>query len=220
MSRHGNGNTKSAILDSAEVLFAKGGFRGTSIRAITDAANCNTASVNYHFSNKENLYLEVFLSRWLPREKAVIQDFEKELQDLAHPTPSAIFRALAKAYIDGPLSNTERQRQRLLVVQEIANQGQAFELIMEQINYPLVETVLKHLKPYIKKGISSQDITIHILGLFGMIYYFTYSRIVVSQILNKEYDDKFKKGLIDHIADSFMNGISPLLKATGRTKGS
>ena len=212
MSRHSNGNTKANILDSAEALFAKSGFRGVSIREITEAANCNNASVNYHFSNKKNLYLEVFLSRWLPREKAVIQDFEDTLKSFTNPGPSDVFEALARAYIDGPLTNSERQRQRLLIVQEIANQGEAFELLMERINRPLIETLLKYLKPFVKSHLSTENITLHILSLFGMVYYFTYSHSVVSRIIQKEYDSTFKEELIKHIAGLFMNGISPMLK--------
>lgn len=48
------------ILRSAERLFADQGFRGTSLRRITDRAGCNIAAVNYHFDGKENLYIAVF----------------------------------------------------------------------------------------------------------------------------------------------------------------
>ena len=56
--------TRERILDTAEVLFAQKGFEAVSVREITAAASCNLAGVNYHFGNKENLYLEVFRSRW------------------------------------------------------------------------------------------------------------------------------------------------------------
>ena len=53
-------STRAQILDAAEELFAKSGFNGVSVRAITTAAGCNLAAVNYHFGNKNNLYKEVF----------------------------------------------------------------------------------------------------------------------------------------------------------------
>ena len=51
---------RQRLLDSAEHFFAAQGFDGTSIRDITNRAGCNVAAVNYYFSGKENLYVEVF----------------------------------------------------------------------------------------------------------------------------------------------------------------
>ena len=56
--------TKERILDTAEVLFAQKGYQAVGVREITSAAKCNLAAVNYHFGNKENLYLEVL---WVNR---------------------------------------------------------------------------------------------------------------------------------------------------------
>ncbi|MDP7449002.1 MAG: TetR family transcriptional regulator, partial [Candidatus Latescibacteria bacterium] len=46
-------DTRVRLLDAAEGLFAGHGLDGTSLRAITSAANVNLASVNYHFGSKE-----------------------------------------------------------------------------------------------------------------------------------------------------------------------
>ena len=58
-----NKRTREQILCAAEVLFAEKGFSHTSIRDITEKADCNIAAVNYHFHGKENLYIEVFRLR-------------------------------------------------------------------------------------------------------------------------------------------------------------
>jgi AcrR family transcriptional regulator len=58
--------TKQRILDSAEKLFAEQGFAGTSMRAITTAADANLAAVNYHFGSKESLIDAVFARRLEP----------------------------------------------------------------------------------------------------------------------------------------------------------
>lgn len=55
-----NSETKVDILDVANELFAKNGFDGTSVRDIATGANVNLAAINYHFTNKENLYWRVF----------------------------------------------------------------------------------------------------------------------------------------------------------------
>src|ERR1700691_1030926 len=48
-------DTRTRILDAAEHLFAERGFRGTSVRAITDLAGANLAAVGYHFGSQAEL---------------------------------------------------------------------------------------------------------------------------------------------------------------------
>lgn len=57
-------DTKEKILDVAEELFAVKGYKGTSLRMITAAAEVNLAAVNYHFGAKEGL-VEAVISRRL-----------------------------------------------------------------------------------------------------------------------------------------------------------
>ena len=59
-------DTKDRILDSAELLFAQHGFAATSLRAITDHASVNLASVNYHFQSKDALVQAVLMRRLNP----------------------------------------------------------------------------------------------------------------------------------------------------------
>ena len=49
------GLTKERLLVVAGELFAERGFDSVSLRMITDRANVNLASVNYHFGSKEEL---------------------------------------------------------------------------------------------------------------------------------------------------------------------
>lgn len=52
-------DTKTKIMEAARILFADRGFEGTSVREIAKAAEVNVASLNYHFSSKEKLFLEI-----------------------------------------------------------------------------------------------------------------------------------------------------------------
>lgn len=55
--------TRERLLHAAEILFARRGYGGTSIRSITSLAGCNLAAVNYHFGGKLDLYREMFQRR-------------------------------------------------------------------------------------------------------------------------------------------------------------
>jgi AcrR family transcriptional regulator len=52
-------DTRTAILDAAERLFAEHGFRGTTIKAIASGSGQNSALIYYYYDNKETLYRHV-----------------------------------------------------------------------------------------------------------------------------------------------------------------
>ena len=74
-------DTKEKILEVANDLFAEKGFNGTSIRDIAKVADVNLSAVNYHFSNKENLYCQVFQQNHKWMEESVAQIGEDDSID-------------------------------------------------------------------------------------------------------------------------------------------
>lgn len=49
-------DSRTGILDAAELLFARRGFRSTTIKAIAGEAGVNTALLYYYFPDKQGLY--------------------------------------------------------------------------------------------------------------------------------------------------------------------
>ena len=88
--------TSERILDSAEGLFARQGFRGTSLKEITDLAEVNIAAVNYHFRSKDALIRAVYERCFVPLNEKRLRALEKaELAAQGAPlTVEAVLRAL------------------------------------------------------------------------------------------------------------------------------
>ena len=59
-------STKERLLDAAESLFALRGFEGTSLRAVTQAADTSLSAANYHFGSKEALVHAALVRRLEP----------------------------------------------------------------------------------------------------------------------------------------------------------
>ncbi len=51
-------DTRQQLIDAAGPMFAERGFRATTVREICETARANQAAINYHFGDKENLYIE------------------------------------------------------------------------------------------------------------------------------------------------------------------
>jgi len=100
--------TRKAILDAAERLFAERGVEGTSVRDITREANVNLGAINYHFRTKDRLTLEVFIRAVEPvnqRRLAWLDRLEKE----AAGSPlkiEAIMEALIRPLLENGVDGT------------------------------------------------------------------------------------------------------------------
>ena len=51
--------TRRQLIEAAGAVFAEAGFKNATVREICRRGNANIAAVNYHFGDKETLYLEV-----------------------------------------------------------------------------------------------------------------------------------------------------------------
>jgi len=70
MTKSPSSGTPAALIDAARELFARHGYDGASLRAITGRAGANLGAVTYHFGSKEALYEAVIVSAvapWLER---------------------------------------------------------------------------------------------------------------------------------------------------------
>ncbi len=90
-------DTKEKILDVAEELFAKTGYQGTSMRAITSKAGVNLAAINYHFGSKQRLVIAVVERRLLPlnelRERGLLAAKEKAIRTGKKPGVAEVLLA-------------------------------------------------------------------------------------------------------------------------------
>ena len=157
--------TKERILDTAEVLFAQQGYQAVSVREITSEAECNLAAVNYHFGNKENLYLEVFRSRWVPRAMRVRESFRKSLAKQESLSEAKVVRALAKAFVEGPLSDEERLRHSQLMTGEMTQPSEAFEHVAEQVILPFFKEVSERLDSVLTDKLGEEQMLLNMIKI-------------------------------------------------------
>jgi len=199
--------TKEHLLNEAEGLFAQKGYDAVSVREITKAANCNLAAVNYHFGNKQNLYLEVFRARWVPRARLLQKHFRKSLAAQGSLSPTAVAKALAEAFLVGPLSDEERHRHHQLMVRELGQPTEAFELVADQVMRPFFKGLADTLRQVMPEGLGEERLILNILSIFGMVLYFNFARAVVTRIAGYEYDTAFKALLVEHIVEFSLKGL-------------
>ena len=99
--------TKQALLDTAERLFAEQGVDRASLRAITQTAGTNLASVNYHFGSKDGLVRAVLARRLEPLSRERLELLAACPRD---PEGRPEVAGVVRAFIGPPLRMIQRER--------------------------------------------------------------------------------------------------------------
>jgi len=200
-------DAKDRILDEAEALFAEKGFHAVTVREITQAARCNLAAVNYHFGNKQNLYLEVFRSRWIPRARRVQTCFKDALSAHHGSSLAGIVHALAEAFLKGPLTDDERLRHSQLMIREMAMPGLATDMLVDEVIKPFFGELALLLEPYLRAEAERERVMLDIVSIFAMVIYFNFARLPIMRVTGEVYDDLFKDRLVRHIVRFCLTGL-------------
>jgi AcrR family transcriptional regulator len=204
---HKNELTRERILDESEALFANNGYHAVSVREITRQARCNLAAVNYHFGNKQNLYLEVFRSRWLPRASRIQQSFRQSLQNNGRPTPNIVVQSFARAFLEGPMSTDERTRHLKLISGELTQPTEAFELVAEQVFRPLFGKLLEDLRKVMPESIDEKKMVLNVFSILSMVLYFNFARPLITRFVGSSAGTDLETRLVDHIVQFSLNGV-------------
>ncbi|WP_433697094.1 TetR/AcrR family transcriptional regulator [Nocardiopsis sp. CA-288880] len=93
-------DTRTQLLDAAEHLFAERGYRGTSVRAITDLAGANLAAVGYHFGSKAELMAAVARRVVEPINAAQCAGLDRLLARTPDPAVAELVEAFAGPLFD------------------------------------------------------------------------------------------------------------------------
>lgn len=202
-------DTQERLLTEAEILFAKNGYRGVTVREVTDAAQANLASVNYYFGSKNNLYLEVFRRRWIPRAQRINAAFAKRVSGMLPESFGIrdVVEALAHAILEGGFTEEERFRHHQLMGRELAEPTEAFELVIELAIRPMFRKVIHQFSQAPDCPRTEEELALCCFSVFGMILYFNFARPVISAMTGRPYDSDFTARVVRHIVDFSSYGF-------------
>jgi AcrR family transcriptional regulator len=115
--------TKERILMAAAELFAENGFQATTHQMICSQADVNIASINYHFGNKESLYLKV----WAYLFELGMQGYKDFVND--DDSPEEQLRSFIKWRVNGVTSSGPRSYLPQILRREMNKPSPVFDQI-------------------------------------------------------------------------------------------
>lgn len=138
-------DTPTRILYAAGPIFAEKGFESATVREICAAAGVNLASVNYHFGDKETLYLRtVNLAHMLRLEQVPPPSLASDVP------PEEKLRRFIHVMLSRMLGTRELGWQTHLMMREMIEPTAACKQIVEEFIQPqlrLLVNVLSELLP-------------------------------------------------------------------------
>lgn len=144
---------RQRLLDAAETLFVTEGYEGTSVRAITELANCNVAAVNYHFGNKDALYKQAIIRRLHILRDYRVDSINRLMETgTDNITLEKLLEVFANAFLDPLLHEPTGLAIMKLMHREILDPHLPKDLFLNEIFLPVtnaLKSALQSVCPYL-----------------------------------------------------------------------
>lgn len=182
---------RSHILKVAETLFARNGFKGTSVRDIAEAAQVNSSMISYYFGSKEGLMQALFKEQTahvIPKmEKVVNNESLTPWQKLDILVDDFVQKAIDKIRFH-KIMLSEQMKENNPVITELIND-------LRKKNTELIQRLLAEgrEKGYFKKEV---DAVLLMYTMIGTVY---------QTFANLEYFKKYAG--LDHLPEAEVENI-------------
>lgn len=141
--------TRSRLIEAAGEVFSERGFHHATVREICARAGVNIAAINYHFGDKERLYLEVL--RYANHCAAALRATGEETQGTDPGDARERLRRFIRAYVMAMTSTDKPAWHRRLIMREMLEPTPALDAIVDESIRPgsamLSEIVAELLGP-------------------------------------------------------------------------
>jgi AcrR family transcriptional regulator len=194
--------TRTRLIAAAREIFAREGYRGATVRAITDAVGVNVGAVAYHFESKENLYHEVLKDVLLPLRERVLEACARD------GAPQERLEAVIRAFFEHLLENPDQPRFMVGVRMD----EERFPPAIVEVVWPVVQALVELMTEGQEKGfVREGPPMLFVLSLLSQPIYFS----IVTQraphgIL--AFDPTSAEGrelLLDHMVRFALAGLRP-----------
>lgn len=206
--------TKAKLLEAAGEEFAEKGFEAATVRSICARAGMNLAAVNYHFGDKEQLYLQAIMEAH--RCGAELPSDEQFFVG----TPAEQLRRFIRHFLSHILvmQHATGWHQKL-IVREMLRPTQALEVLVREAIRPKFNRLLRILEQVCPEA-TTQRLSLIGFSVIGQCLHYKMARPIMQHLIGEnEFATLDVDALTDHIAGFTLAalGVVPPLDAAGET---
>jgi AcrR family transcriptional regulator len=200
-------SARERILHAAGPIFAEKGFSAATVREICAAAEANLAGVNYHFRDKETLYLEtVKLAHTLLVRQVPLPPWPE------HATPEEKLGSFIRTALWRMLGAHELGWQTRLLVREMIHPTIACQPLVQDFIRPQLDQLLSILDELLPAGIEQHRRHQTAFSIIGQcLHYRVASEFVALLIPRRERAAHYGiEPLAEHITTFSLAALSEL----------
>ena len=202
-------DVKNRILEAAGEIFADRGFRETTVREICRCAGVNLAAVNYHFGDKERLYLAVIKHY----KKIAVQKYSPNDLVHAHDPYDVQLSAFIKSFMFHLLGEGHESCFGKLLSREYIEPTSVLDVIIEEEFRPFFNRLNAIIRQLLGKEVSEEKVVLCVMSVLGQCLYFKHSMPVISRLLRKDHHTVEEiNEIADHITCFSREALAGLSK--------
>lgn len=189
-------DTVSQILNAAGEVFASKGFKETTVREICAVAEANVASINYHFGDKERLYIEAVKHAKNSLEAAVPLP-----EEIGTAEPEKALQLFIETLAHRVLNRDVESWKHELLVREFMHPSKACQEMMEETIHPFIGSlhcILRRLMPDGTPQYIVEQLAFSVIS--QCVYYRLQNRLVTLLVDPEDLENHYSpKKLGEHI---------------------
>jgi AcrR family transcriptional regulator len=196
--------TENRLLEAAGEIFAEYGYRAATVRQICEKAGANLAAVNYHFGDKEGLYMAVLRS--VPDAHA-----EKYPSNIGLK-PEATAEQKLTAYIQSLLHRVFDEGRpgwhTKIIAREMIEPTRAFDSLLEEFARPVHHELASIVRKLLDSRASDEAVRLCTLSVMSQCVYYHNARSVIRRLYpEQKYGAEDIGRLADHITKFSLGAL-------------
>jgi len=207
--------TRARLLEAAGKLFAGRGYESTPVREITAEAECNVASVNYHFGGKENLYVEAFRSLLGELRDLRIQTIQRDMARVEEPSLEYFLDTFARGFLDPLVADGRGRRFMMIINREMADPHLPNRMFVDEFLSPMM-TVAGEALMRVAPALDPETAR---LCLMSMVSQLLHALMIRKHFIPEELDPVVPGDLDHHVRHIVRFTAGGILACVGDTRG-
>lgn len=203
----GSAATRENVLRAAGEVFAELGFRAATVRGICQRAGANIAAVNYHFRDKETLYLEVL--RYA--EATAVQRHPVAPPADARVSPEERLRFFVRSFLSRLLVQGPDAWAGKLLAMEMLDPTRVLDALVEERYRPLADYLDAMVRQIVGPGVEPERVALCSGSVVSQcLFYHNYRSLVLRLDPHLTLDGADLDRLAAHISEFSLAALRDL----------
>jgi AcrR family transcriptional regulator len=199
--------TAQRLLEAAGEIFADLGYRAATVRQICEKAGANVAAINYHFGDKEGLYMAVL--RFVPATHEEKYPLHSGLSPDAAPEQK--LRAYIQALLERIFDEGPPGWHTKIIVREMSEPTRALDTLVEEFARPLHQELSSIVRELLGSKAGDEAVCLCTLSIMSQCVYYQHARSVIRRLYPEQsYSGEDIARRADHITGFSLAAMKAL----------